>query len=130
MRLFEKNPAKGEIKMDEEILLITVDSKKYDIPFFEVSRMEFVTNKLVLWLIIGGLVASLSGIGFVKGIINPWESLIYIVFGVLLFYKGWLGRSMLQIQYGLDKKLVISVDDNAKRWYNFIAAFRELRGRY
>ncbi|QNL21927.1 hypothetical protein HZR84_08240 [Hyphobacterium sp. CCMP332] len=130
MNLFEKNDEKGIIDMSEEILHIETAKKKYDIPIFEIHSIQFVYNKSILWLVMGGIIASLSGVGFIKNIINPWESLIYIVFGVLLFYYGWQGRSMLQIVHGLHKKIVISVDDNEKRWYNFIAVFREFRARY
>ena len=116
--------------MNEDILRIETGKKTYDIPVFEIFGLEFIYNKAILWLVIGGLITSFSGVGFIKGIINPWISLINIIFGTLLFYYGWQGRSMLQITYGLHKKLVISVDDNAKRWYNFIAAFREIRARH
>ncbi len=130
MYLFEKNEEKGIIEMSEENLHIETKKKEYDIPIFEIHSIQFVYNKSVLWLVMGGIIASLSGVGFIKGIVNPWESLIYIVFGILLFYFGWQGRSMLQITHGFHKKMVISVDDNERRWYNFIAAFREIRARY
>lgn len=127
MNLYENQPDKGYIDLGKDVLHISTSKKQYEIAVIEVSRMEFVYNKSILWLVIGGLSASLAGVGFIKSIISPWAALAYIIFGVLLFYYGWQGRSMLQIQYGLHGKLVLSVDDNERRWSNFIAAFREIR---
>ena len=130
MNLFENQPDKGKISVSDDIMNIDAGKHQYNIPVFEIHRLDFVYNKSILWLVMGGVIASLSGVGFIKSIINPWEGLVYIVFGVLLLYYGWQGRSMLQIHYGLHKKIVLSVDDNEKRWYNFIAAVRELKAQY
>lgn len=130
MLLDPENPERGYIDMSEANVHIESGGKIHDIAMIEINNMEFVKNKSILWLVMGGVIASLSGVGFVKSIINPWESLVYIVFGVLLFYYGWQGKSMLQINYQLHKKVVIRVNDDQLKWHNFIAAFRELRARY
>lgn len=130
MNLFEKQPEKGILSIEDGILIIRSKKGEKELALSEINSINFVYNKSILWLVIGGVIAPLAGVGFIKGIINPWLALIYIISGVLIFYYGWQGRSMLQINYGFHKKLIVSVDDNRNRWYNFITAFRELKDQY
>jgi hypothetical protein len=130
MNLYEHEPSKGSIEIVEPIVSVHTKKAKVEIPIVEISAIGFVYNKSILYLVIGGILAPLAGVGFVKGILNPWLALIYIVAGVIVFYYGWQGRSMIQIHHGFHKKLIISVDDDQRRWFNFIAAFREIRALY
>lgn len=131
MLLFNEKPEKGRVEIENEVFVLEEKGKeKMEIHLSEIHAAAFVYNKLILWLVIGGTVAPLAGVGFIKSILNPWVALAFIVGGILTFYYGWQGRSMLQITYGIHKKIVVGVDDNARKWHAFIAALRELRALY
>jgi hypothetical protein len=127
---FPERPSKGHIFLEEDVISFSQGSKKHAWHISEINRIEVLFNKIILALVVGGTLMSLTGVSIIKGYLGMWEGSIGITIGTLLLYYGWQGRHMLIIYRLNHQKKVISISENHQRWVPFIQLIQMAKSQY
>ena len=121
--LLSESDNKNKIYVSEDKLLVIRKSVAKVYSLSDLSRLKTETKKMLFPLIVGGILTPFAFVSFFVNLFMPWIHLISILGGILLFYLGWAGKSVLTIIYKDGDELIYylpSVSKNLQAFIDFI----------
>ena len=121
--LLSESDNKNKIYVSEDKLLVIRKSVAKVYSLSDLSRLKTETKKMLFPLIVGGILTPFAFVSFFVNLFMPWIHLISILGGILLFYLGWAGKSVLTIIYKDGDELICylpSVSKNLQAFIDFI----------
>jgi len=89
----------NKIYISPDKILVVYKQKRKTFLLKDISKLKPETKKMLFPLIVGGILTPLSSLSFFVNLSLPWLHLIAILGGMLLFYLGWTGKTVLTLVF-------------------------------
>lgn len=90
---------KNKALISNEELLVIRKHKKHVFSLETISHIKTENKKLLFPLIAGGIITPFAFLSYFINLFLPWIHLVAVLLGMLLFYLGWNGKSVLTIRF-------------------------------
>lgn len=81
-----------------ENLVVIIRGRKHSTPLGLIKRISLTKKKLLGPIVIGGIIFSLSGLGILSNFSYPFELMLSLIGGALLFLFGYGGSLAISIE--------------------------------
>lgn len=110
----------NKIYISADQLLVIRKQKRRTFLLSELAALKTETKKMLFPLITGGILTPFSFLSFFVNLSLPWLHLISILGGMLLFYLGWTGKTVLTLAFKNGEELNFYLPSISKNLEAFI----------
>jgi hypothetical protein len=90
--LYKDGDEKNKALLTKDRLYVVHHKRIHEYDLENIKNLGFNHRKIMMPLIFGGIMASLSLVAVFKGVFNPYVVISLLMLGLGLFYYGWTGQ--------------------------------------
>jgi hypothetical protein len=90
--LYKEGDEKNKVLLSTEKLYVVHRRRIHEYELENIKDLGFNHRKIMMPLIVGGIMASLSMVAIFKDVFNPYIVMSMVMAGLGLFYFGWTGQ--------------------------------------
>lgn len=83
--------------LTNKFFIVKIKGKAYDYDLEQLRQLSWSNRILLLPVVLGGLLSTLSVFAYMNGLLAPWLLVILFISGILLMYYGFLGAPALVV---------------------------------